>query len=87
MAIGLPHGGVGWDPLAFSAMTAGKRRGSFPSARRSTRRVVLVIVGVVVFAIVVAEVAADVVNSGAIAARVVDACCDDEPRTQRHGFA
>ena len=70
MAIGLPHGGVGWDPLAFSAMTAGKRRGSFPSARRSTRRVVLVIVGVVVFAIVVAEVAADVVNSGAIAARV-----------------
>ena len=51
-------------------MTVGWRRGSFPSARRPTRRVVLLIAGVVVVAIVVAEVAADVVDSGRLAGRV-----------------
>jgi len=51
-------------------MTVGWRRGTFPSARRPTRRVVFVIVGVIVFAIVIAEVAADVVSSGARASRV-----------------
>jgi len=56
--------------LASSAMTAGWRRGTLPSARRSTRRVAIVIVGVVVFAIIIAEVAADVVNSGGLAGRV-----------------
>ncbi|MGP8163650.1 MAG: hypothetical protein ACLQAN_07775 [Acidimicrobiales bacterium] len=51
-------------------MTVGWRRGTFPSARRPTRRFVFVIVGVIVFAIVIAEVAADVVSSGVRASRV-----------------
>ena len=51
-------------------MTAGWRRGSLPSTRRPTRRVVFAIAAVVVFAIVVAQVAADVVNSGGLAGRV-----------------
>ncbi len=51
-------------------MTAGWRRGTLPSARRPTRRVVFLIAGVIVLAIVIAEVAADVVSSGARAGRV-----------------
>jgi hypothetical protein len=51
-------------------MTAGWRRGSFPSARRSVRRIVAIAIAVVVFAVIVAEVAADVVNSGHAAERV-----------------
>jgi hypothetical protein len=51
-------------------MTAGWRRGTFPSTRRPTRRVVALIAGAIVFAIVVAQVAADVVDSGKRASRV-----------------
>jgi len=51
-------------------MTEGWRRGTFPSSRRPTRRVVAAIAGVIVLAVVVAQVAADVVNSGARASRV-----------------
>ena len=60
-------------------MTVGWRRGTFPSARRPTRRVVFAIVGVIVFAIVIAEVAADVVSSGA--ARVVSRLRPTSPRS------
>jgi hypothetical protein len=51
-------------------MTTGWRRGSFPSARRSSKRIVVVMVAVVVFAVVVAEVVADVVDSRGRAGRV-----------------
>ncbi|MGA3215660.1 MAG: hypothetical protein ABSD97_08225 [Acidimicrobiales bacterium] len=51
-------------------MTVGWRRGSFPSARRSSGRTVVIVVVAVVLAIVIAEVAADVVDSGRAASRV-----------------
>jgi hypothetical protein len=51
-------------------MTTGWRRGSFPSARRSSKRIAAVVVAVVVFAVVIAEVAADVVDSRGRAGRV-----------------
>ena len=51
-------------------MTVGRRRGSFPSTRRSGGRTAVLVIVTVVMAIVIAEVAADVVNSGRVWARV-----------------